>query len=53
VLRNNTGSYLSISVTYTVSAGGSNSNVITIPPANSTTIMFVSNAGGSNGVVFF
>ena len=51
VLRNNTGSYLSIAVTYTVSGGGS--STITIPPATSTTIMFVATTGGSAGVVFF
>jgi hypothetical protein len=52
VFRNNTGSYLSITVTYTVS-GGAPSSTITIPPANSTTIMFVATTGGSAGVVFF
>jgi hypothetical protein len=52
VLRNNTGSYLSIAVTYTISAGVS-PNTITIPPATSTTIMFIATTGGSAGVVFF
>jgi hypothetical protein len=52
VFRNNTASYLKIAVTYTVS-GGAPSNTITIPPATSTTIMFVATTGGSAGVVFF
>jgi hypothetical protein len=52
VLRNNTGSYLNITVTYTVS-GGTPSNTVTIPPANSLTMMFIATTGGSAGVVFF
>jgi hypothetical protein len=52
VLRNNTASYLKIAVTYTVS-GGAPSNTITIPPATSTTIMFIATTGGNAGVVFF
>jgi hypothetical protein len=51
VFRNNTGTYLNITVTYTASGGGTSS--VTIPPANSLTIMFVANSGGSAGVVFF
>jgi hypothetical protein len=52
VFRNNTASYLSVAVTYTVSGGGG-ANTITIPPATSTTIMFIATTGGNAGVVFF
>jgi hypothetical protein len=52
VFRNNTGTYLNITVTYTVS-GGTPSNTVTIPPANSLTMMFIATSGGSAGVVFF
>ena len=51
VFRNNTGVYLTITLTYTISGGGVNSLVI--PPANSVTAMVVANSGGSAGVVFF
>ena len=56
VFRNNTGSYLSITVTYTGNGGGSsptNQGVLTIPPATSTTIMFVTNTFGSGAYAFF
>jgi hypothetical protein len=52
VLRNNTASYLSITTTYT-GTGGGGSGSLTIPPANSTTIMFTSNTSGSNAYTFF
>jgi hypothetical protein len=52
VLRNNTGAYLSISVTYT-GTGGGGASTLTIPPANSTTIMFTSNTSGSGAYTFF
>ena len=51
VFRNNTGAYLNITVTYTVSGGGT--GTVTIPPATSLTIMFTATSGGSTGVVFF
>jgi hypothetical protein len=52
VLRNNTSTYLSITTTYT-GTGGGGSATLTIPPANSTTIMFTSNTSGSNAYTFF
>ena len=52
VFRNNTGSYLPITFTYTISAGSSTS-VVTIPPGNSVTAMFTSTSGGSNGIALF
>jgi len=52
VLRNNTSSYLSITTTYTGTGGGGSASLV-IPPANSTTIMFTSNASGSNAYTFF
>ncbi len=52
VLRNATGSYLSVSTTYTGTGGGS-ASTLTIPPANSTTIMFVANTTGSGAYAFF
>ena len=52
VFRNNTGTYMNISVTYTGTGGGGTASIV-IPPANSTTVMFVANTSGSNAYVFF
>jgi hypothetical protein len=52
VLRNNTGVYLYVTVTYTGTGGGGAGNV-SIPPATSTTLMFTSDAAGSNAYTFF
>jgi hypothetical protein len=52
VLRNNTSSYLSITTTYT-GTGGGGSATLSIPPANSTTLMFTSNISGSAAYTFF
>jgi hypothetical protein len=52
VFRNNTGTYLSILVTYT-GTGGGGSSTLTIPPATSTTIMFVSGTSGIGAYAFF
>ena len=51
VFRNNTGTYLTLTLTYTISGGGT--STLTIPPSNSTTAMVIANSGGSAGVVFF
>jgi hypothetical protein len=54
VFRNNTGAYLSITVTYT-GTGGGGTGILTIPPANSTTIMFVAGTttSGIGAYAFF
>jgi hypothetical protein len=52
VFRNNTGTYMNISVTYTGTGGGGFAAIV-IPPANSTTIMFISGTSGSNAYAFF
>jgi hypothetical protein len=52
VLRNNTGVYLNVTVTYTGSGGGGAGTAV-FPPATSTTLMFTSNAAGSNAYTFF
>jgi hypothetical protein len=52
LLRNATGTYLSITTTYTGTGGGA-SALLTIAPANSATVMFVSNTSGSAAYAFF
>ena len=52
VFRNNTGTYLLVSVTYTGTGGGGVST-LTIPPSTSTTIMFVANTSGSAAYAIF
>ena len=51
VFRNNTGSYLSITVTYSASGGGT--GPLTIPPGTSTTLMYLGSGSGSAAYVFF
>jgi hypothetical protein len=54
VFRNNTGTYLSITVTYTGTGASSPTGTVTIPPANSLTIMYIGGTGsGSSYYAFF
>jgi hypothetical protein len=48
VFRNNTSSYLNITMTYTNAAANIYPTSIVIPPANSTTLMATYPGGGSN-----
>uniref|UniRef100_A0A6C0J3C6 Uncharacterized protein n=1 Tax=viral metagenome TaxID=1070528 RepID=A0A6C0J3C6_9ZZZZ len=50
ILRNNTSSYLSVAITN--SAGGTAPSSVTIPPANSVTLMFTYVSSTSNYVLF-
>jgi hypothetical protein len=54
VFRNNTGTYLSITFTFLSGATSTLSNPVTIPPANSVTVLLNYNAGvpSSNYVLF-
>jgi hypothetical protein len=52
VFRNSTSSYLNVTVTYT-GTGGGGSSTLTIPPSNSTTIMFVTATSGVTAYAFF
>jgi hypothetical protein len=52
VLRNATGTYLSVNTTYTGTTNGG-ASALTIPPANSVAIMFVSNTSGIGAYAFF
>jgi hypothetical protein len=54
VFRNNTGTYLSITFTYTSAGTTAPTNPVTIPPANSVTVFLNYNAGvpSSNYVLF-
>jgi hypothetical protein len=51
VFRNNTGTYLSIAVSYTT--GGSGPTLMTIPPANSVTLFYTGATSGTSAYVFF
>jgi hypothetical protein len=51
VFRNNTGTYLSIAVSYTT--GGSGPTLMTIPPANSVTLLYTGATSGTAAYVFF
>ena len=52
VFRNNTGTYLSITVSYTTTASGP--TTMTIPPANSVTLMYTgATTSVTTGYVFF
>jgi hypothetical protein len=51
VFRNNTGTYLSIVVSYTT--GGSGPTLMTIPPANSVTLLYTGAISGTAAYVFF
>jgi hypothetical protein len=52
VFRNNTSSYLAVTITYTTSGGGTGST--SIPPLTSLTIMYSgASSGGSGAYVFF
>jgi len=53
VFRNNTSSYLSISVTYTTFADSYPTNPVVIPPANSTTIMVTYPGASTSNYVLF
>ena len=53
VFRNNTGTYLSITFTYTGSYTSAPTNPVTIPPANSTTIMMTYPGGTTSNYVLF
>ena len=53
VFRNNTSSYLSITFTYTTSATSSPTNPVSIPPANSVTMMVTYPGGTSSNYVLF
>jgi hypothetical protein len=54
VFRNNTGTYLSITFTYTSAGNSAPTNPVTIPPANSVTMLLNYNVGvpSSNYVLF-
>jgi hypothetical protein len=54
VFRNNTGNYLSITFTYTSAGSSAPVNPVTIPPANSVTVLLNYNSSGpsSNYVLF-
>jgi hypothetical protein len=53
VFRNNTSSYLSISVTYTTFADSYPTNPVVIPPASSTTLMVTYASGPTSNYVLF
>jgi hypothetical protein len=53
VFRNNTGTYLSITFTYTGSYTSAPTNPVAIPPANSTTIMMTYPGGTTSNYVLF
>ena len=53
IFRNNSSSYLSMTVTYTTSASTSPTNPVVIPPANSTTIMMTYPGGLTSNYVLF
>ena len=52
VFRNNTGAYMSLSITYTNSPAVSYPSYLTIPPSSSTTLMATYYGGSSNYVLF-
>ena len=53
VFRNNTGTYLSITFTYTSAGTTAPTNPVTIPPANSTTMMLTYPGGSTSNYVLF
>jgi hypothetical protein len=53
VFRNNTSSYLSVTITYTTAATTSPTNPVVIPPANSTTIMVTYPGASTSNYVLF
>ena len=53
VFRNNTSTYLSVTITYTTAATTSPTNPVVIPPANSTTIMVTYPGASTSNYVLF
>jgi hypothetical protein len=53
VFRNNTGTYLSITFTYTSAGTTAPTNPVTIPPANSVTVMLTYPGGATSNYVLF
>jgi hypothetical protein len=53
IFRNNTGTYLSITFTYTSAGTTAPTNPVTIPPANSTTMMLTYPGGSTSNYVLF
>jgi hypothetical protein len=53
VFRNNTSSYLSVTITYTTAGTTAPTNPVVIPPSNSTTIMVTFPGGSSSNYVLF
>jgi hypothetical protein len=53
VFRNNTSSYLSVTITYTTAGTTAPTNPVVIPPANSTTIMVTFPGGTTSNYVLF
>jgi len=53
VFRNNTTSYLSVTITYTSAGTTAPTNPVVIPPSNSTTIMVTFPGGSSSNYVLF
>jgi uncharacterized membrane protein len=53
VFRNNTGTYLSVTFTYTSAGTTAPTNPVTIPPANSVTVMLTYPGGATSNYVLF